>query len=46
MSRIKILIPDDGPQQWELTPMQRRLRDKRAKEVQFIYTLKPKTKCQ
>jgi len=44
MSRIKILIPDEGPQHWELTPQQRRLRDKREKEL--IYTLKQTEKCQ
>jgi hypothetical protein len=46
MSRIKILIPDDGPKDWELSQFQKRLIDKRAKKVKFIYTLKQKTKCQ
>jgi hypothetical protein len=46
MSKTKQLIPDEGPQYWDLTPMQRRLRDKREKEVQYIYTIKQKTKCQ
>lgn len=42
MSKTKQLIPDEGPQHWDLTPMQRRLRDKREKEVQYIYTIKQK----
>ena len=46
MSIIKQTLPDQAPQYWDLTPMQRRLMDKREKEVQYIYTIKPKTKCQ
>lgn len=46
MSKTKQLIPDESPQHWELTPQQRVLRDKRAKEVKFIYTIKQKAKCQ
>lgn len=44
MSKTKQLIPDESPQHWELTPQQRVLRDKRAKEVKFIYTIKQKAK--
>ena len=46
MSIIKQTLPDQDPQYWDLTPMQRRLMDKREKEVQYIYTIKKKTKCQ
>lgn len=46
MSKTKQLIQDQDPQHWDLTPRQRRLRDKRAQELQYIYTIKPKTKCQ